>query len=452
MLILFGKKLIMVVSAALAIAAGSPRANAMSLDEAREEALRANLNIKIAGENVSEAQSVRKQRFTGLLPTLDFMGNVAHIEERPRLEFPARAFGPIPLEDVFIDTGKEDTYKVGVQLEQPVYTFFTDRQPYFSYREAKAHEEMTSWDEQQVIEDVLFSVEQAYFAVLEAEEMDRIARQHEATLQAHLKDIEVLHEKGRVAFNEVLKVRVEVASAKQALIRTANQILVAKGQLNLILSRPFEQPIEVASVEEPVPVEITLEAAREMAMLNRPSLKRARAQREEALLSRRGAEVGYYPDVKLVAEYSHRTEEPSIEPENWLVMLVVAVPLWNWGETGHKIRAAKAIEQQSDYYISALEGQTKGEVDQAWLQIQEADGRIEVVKEAVTQSEENLRITQAGFTQGRKTSTEVLDAEELLAKAQSDHIRARYDAHLARASLRYGMGGMGDEEDVSGEN
>lgn len=448
----FNMRLIMIWTAALTIFVGAPLANAITLQDAKEEAFRANLNIKAAKEKVLESQSIRKERFTNFFPTVYVKGYGIYVHEEPRVKLKSGEYGtysligPFPDKDISIARGEQDTYKVALQLKQPV---FTGGRIYFSYLQAKAHEEEDKWDKQQVIQDILFGVEQAYFSLLKAKEIKKLAEQHEKTIKAHMANMELRYEKGRMALNDVLRVKVEVERTKELVIKADNELSVAEMQLNLILNRPIDQLIGVTPVVEPTPITITIKDAEKLALLNRPSLKVARAQRQEALFNRRVAESDYYPDFKFVAEYIRQTEQPNTEPENWSVMLMMEYPLWEWGGTGHKVNTAKAIEQQSKYYISAFENQIAFEVRQTWLQIQEADKRIEVVKEAMVHAEENLRITQLGFSNGVKTSTDVLDAEELLSRTRSEYVQAKYDAYFARSILRYVMGKM-KIEDVSG--
>ena len=148
-----------------------------------------------------------------------------------------------------------------------------------------------------------------------------------------------------------------------------------------------------------------------------------------------------------MAEYVRQTDQPTIEPENWSVMLLMEYPLWEWGRTGYKVSAARSVERQNSYSIAVLEQRIISEVRQAWLKIREAEERIEVTKEALAQAEENLRITRYGFDQGAKTSTDVLEAEELLSRAYSEHIHAKYEAHFAKTVLRYAMGKMAEDID-----
>jgi len=63
-----------------------------------------------------------------------------------------------------------------------------------------------------------------------------------------------------------------------------------------------------------------------------------------------------------------------------------------------------------------------------------------VTKKAIEQAEENFRITEKRYKERVATSTDVLDAQTLLARAKSDYTNALGDYHISRAQLERAMG------------
>jgi outer membrane protein TolC len=418
-------------------------ANAISLEEAKKEALTANLKIKIYQEGIHASQSIRKERLTHFFPTFNVVASGIHEHEEPRIRIDKAEYGiypiigPVPVKDISVATGEQDTYKISLQLHQQL---FAGGRVYYSYQQAKVHEELSGWDMRQAVQDVLLDVEKAYSNVLKAEETKKMIVQHENTIKAHMNDMEVRYEKGSVALNDVLKVKVELARARERVIKAVNDITMAKGALNLVLNKNFNTPVEVVTLDNVSLETASLEEAENLALMNRPSLKSIRAQGEEALFNRLVQKAEYYPNLMLIGEYVRQTEQPHIEEEDYSVGLVLRYPLWDWGRKGHKVGAAMAMERQIDYEKSMLTNQIIAEVNQSWLKVREADERIEVATEAMAQAEENKRITQIGFDKGGLTSTELLDAEDLLSKTYADYIRAKYDARVERVVLRHVMG------------
>jgi outer membrane protein len=420
---------------------------ALSLEEAKEEALRENLDIKIADEEVVEAGLNMDMRYSELFAKLRAIASGTYVDKEPGTdikvgEYGTFPFGPMPAEDITVARGDNEKYNFTLQLEQPL---FTGGRIYYSYLGAETHKALTEWDNKQIRQDILVSVEQAYITILKAEETIKVAEKHERTVENHLKDIEMKYEHGRVSLNDVLAVKVEVAWAGQRVMKAKNSYILSIGRLNFILDRPIDQFVEVVPLEDPLPILSTLKSAREIALINRPDINSVRSENEETRLKRQVAESDYYPDISFVAEYIRQTEEPSTEPENWRAMVLMEYPLWEWGVTGHKVDAARAVVRRAKYKLNSLESRIIAEVGEAWLMIEEADKSIEVTNEVMLHAKENLRIVNLGFDHGAKTSTDVLDAEKLLNEAESDHVTSKYEAQFARTMLRYRTGMMETE-------
>ncbi len=421
---------------------------ALSIEEAKEEALMENLDIKIADEEVIEAGLIKDIRYNELFAKLRALASGTYVDEESRVEIEGGAYGSypfigaIPAGDTTVPTGENEVYNFTLQLEQPL---FTGGRIYYSYLGAKTHEELTEWDNKQIRQDILVSVEQSYITILKAEETIKIAEKHERTVENHLKDMEMKYDHGRVALNDVLAVKVEVAWAREKVMKAKNSHILSIGRLNFILDRPIDQFLELVPLEDPLPILSTLESARQIALTNRPDMNSVRSENKETRLKRQVAEADYYPDISFIAEYIRQTEEPSTEPENWRAMVVMDYPLWDWGSTGHKINTARSVVRRSEHKLNSLESRIIAEVGEAWLKIEEADKSIEVANEVMLHAKENLRIVGLGFDHGAKTSTDVLDAEKLQNEAESEYVKSKYEAQFARTMLKYRIGMMETE-------
>ncbi len=69
-----------------------------------------------------------------------------------------------------------------------------------------------------------------------------------------------------------------------------------------------------------------------------------------------------------------------------------------------------------------------------------AERNIFVAKKAIEQGEENFRMNQERYRQQVGTITDVLDAQTLLTKAQTDYYNALRNFNVAKAALRRAMG------------
>ena len=106
----------------------------------------------------------------------------------------------------------------------------------------------------------------------------------------------------------------------------------------------------------------------------------------------------------------------------------------------HKARALENEARASADARQDAESAIRLQVRQSWLDIQETRQRMTVAGQALEQAQENLRVARDRYTSGMGTNTEVLDAEALRHKSETNHIDAIYDNALAQLQLRRAVG------------
>jgi outer membrane protein TolC len=122
------------------------------------------------------------------------------------------------------------------------------------------------------------------------------------------------------------------------------------------------------------------------------------------------------------------------------MMLGIGVNLFSGGST--KAEVARFEHQRSKLREEKekLVDDIKLEVQRNLLDTATARQKIAVVKDALQQAEENLRINRTRYQEGVGTATEVLDAMTLLTVAETNYYRAVYDLGRAEAAAMYSQG------------
>lgn len=80
------------------------------------------------------------------------------------------------------------------------------------------------------------------------------------------------------------------------------------------------------------------------------------------------------------------------------------------------------------------------EIKDSYLNMENARKRIDVSQKAVDEAKENLRIETIKYEAGSGISTDVIDAQTTLLRAETDYYQAIYDENIAIASLRRAIG------------
>jgi outer membrane protein len=448
-------KTILVLSLSVMVCAGvladCPAASGLTLQEARDEALKAYWGVKIAQEEVTAAVAERKSRFADFFPQLTLNGNYSHYNDETHVLISKGSINqtpPFPTKDEFIPWTDQNTYHYGPSLHQPL---FLGGRLYFGYRQAQALEDQAGWDKKKAINDLLFSVEQAYADILELQGETEVKEQSLKFFQQHREDMEDKYKAGRVPIADVLQAESEEAKTEEDLLATRSELITAQGQFNLLLGRDVTATVLLDPLPDPSPVTVDLQTAWKLAQLYQPNVQGAIAASNAAGYSRRTTEATYYPQVNFTASwYGQEGSRSDTDTERWQLLLTADWSLWDWGSTSQQVEKAAALERGAQDQTYLLSDQTRLDVYQTWMHIKTADARLAVLGKKKTHTQEILRMAELGYTAGVSTSTDLMAAETQLAQVEIDEVKARFDARIARSAFHHAIGIMDEQLSVSG--
>jgi len=121
-------------------------------------------------------------------------------------------------------------------------------------------------------------------------------------------------------------------------------------------------------------------------------------------------------------------------------MAVAGINLFEGGSG--KARALKAVAEKdriSSFLARAVQG-VELEVRKAFLERQEAEARLKVAREMVSEAEESLRMIEDRYRSGMAHVTELLDTETALSEARTRLAKALYDVEVSRTDLDLAVG------------
>ena len=145
----------------------------------------------------------------------------------------------------------------------------------------------------------------------------------------------------------------------------------------------------------------------------------------------------------LAASYTYTKcgEEPDIDfDESWTAGLGLSWNVFQGGATFYGVSRAIADRDRLTFLLQSQKNRVGLEVKNFYLNAQEASARVVVAGKAIAQAEENLRIQKDRFNLQVATTTDILDAQAMLTRAQMNYILARSDYARSRAALRAAMG------------
>ncbi len=334
----------------------------------------------------------------------------------------------------------DNKYSNSVSASMPLYT---GGKLSGAIKSAKAGYKSALVGVQKSYNDMRSTVTNGYFGVLQADNMQKLGRESVERLAEHLKDVKAQYDVGVVAKVDVLRSEVELANAQQSLIKAENAYNLAEANLNKIIGLPLATPLKLENNLVYTPYDKDLTYCLDFASKNRPELEQARQGVEAARGAVRVARSGYQPQISAVASQNWATGDghwPADEESNWTVGVNVSLNIFDTGVTRAKAHGAEADYFKAQESYRDTVDAVMLDVRSNYLNLREAEKRIQTTEVAVAQAEEDYRIAQLRYMAGVGTNTDVLDAQVALTDAQTNYLQSVYDYNTSKTDLETAIG------------
>lgn len=407
----------------------------LSLNDCVEVALSQNLDVQLAEERLTEADTRIRQARAAMLPVLSAEGTYTRFDEE--LAF---AMGPQSL--TFMES---DIYKAGLVVRQPV---FTGGRLNAARKAAKHSQEARASEKRSTADEIVFQVTRAYWAAQIALSVHKVAEEAVVLLDAHERDVAMLVKQGAVTELDLLRTRTERANAQKQLNAAYSAADLAKSALKNLLAIDLDQTVlltdRLARRSRPAG---DLSTLTQEALAQRDALRALDSRIAAAGQALKAAKGQYAPSVAIEGRYEYiKGDVRDLEGgEHWTIGVGAEFPVWNWG----KIRAEVSQAASQLAQVKTLRDKTANairlEVRGAFLDMETAEKDIEAAEMALGTATEAYRQAKAGYQAGERTNTEVLDARTALSRAELNHSHALFDYNVAVAALRRAVGADLDE-------
>jgi len=419
----------------------------LTLKESIKIALEKSLSIYIAQEEI------KAKEFEELSTKADFLPKLSASYTYTRLDndtvndakYTAYPFNPVTSSHFARSVSPIDTntYQFNITATQPL---FTGWRLTIARDLASLGVDTAKIQKETAIQNLVLNVKEAYFGILKAEKLAKVAEQSVELLEAQLKVSQAFYDEGIIAKNELLQTEVQMAQARQNLIKAKNGVEIGKSLFNKLLRRELNQVVNIKDILDYYPIRFLLDQCMEKAGQNRPEIKEVSLNVMSAEKAIDLSKSSYYPSVTLIGNYQRETDDilldssPGEDSDNWTIMLKGEWTFWEWRKKRHGVAAARANLAKANYILKEIKDNIQLEVKEAYLSLREAEKNIQVAKKAVVQAEENFRMNEERYKQQVATSTDVLDALTLLTQARTNYFNGLSEHNTAWARLERAMG------------
>ena len=285
------------------------------LQESIDIALVDNLSVKAAEEKVKTAEQKVKEARSAMMPSISGSGSYTYFGKLPTIEFDLELPGNLaevmggggPTE---IEMGYEDTYRAGLSIQQPIFTW---GKIYNNYKQAKLSLGASRQELESVKQQVTLDVTTSFYGVLLTEKLVRVAEMAVDQVQAHVKIAQSLVDVGMATNFDLLRAKVQSANTRSQLIRAKNGLKLFKDSFKNTIGMNLDVQINVQDELVYQPLELELDRLIDSAMANRPEIKQIQFQEQVGEKFVSLAKAGNKPSLALIGDYSWESYADGLE-------------------------------------------------------------------------------------------------------------------------------------------
>jgi outer membrane protein len=192
----------------------------------------------------------------------------------------------------------------------------------------------------------------------------------------------------------------------------------------------------------------SLEESMTKAFSQRPDYKAVAKKRliaEERVKIAQGKRL---PDISAIGQYGGKAGNDTGFREDWYYGLMLTVPILDGGLIKSEINKEKVELEKVKEEDRSLKLSITRDVRDAHLNIANATERIDTAEKAIESARESLRVERLKYETGAGTTTDVIDAQTALSRAEADYYQALFDKAAAIAYLKKAIGEDEYDEEV----
>lgn len=404
----------------------------LTLQDAIQKALQANLNVLLAQSRVEESEGARDRSMSAaLLPRVNAQ-TYANVQNRN-----LRAFGisvpGLPLPAV---VGPFSNYDARIYAQQNVIDLAT----YRAFKASESAVEANKLDERDARDLITRVTAALYLNAQTAAARVNAAESRVNDATTLLKLATDRHDAGAATGVDVLRAQVQVANEQQGLLVAQNDM----NQALLILARNLGMSptthLELAAPLQYRPIaERHPEALLSTALQVRADYLSLSKQRETLIEQQRANRARYYPKLSLNGNIGELGRSIGSMETTGIIQGQVDFTIFDRDRSGEALQLASRVKRL-DAQIADLQRGVDQDIRQALLNLDSAAQQVNVAEKGQELAHRELLLSQDRFQTGTTNNVEVVTAQDEVARAQENYIIAVTRHVDAKCALARALG------------
>ncbi|MCD8092196.1 MAG: TolC family protein [Bacteroides sp.] len=433
----------------------TPSPLSLSFDEALQKLHNGNRSLKIADKGIETARAERDKLNALWYPSLQGAGTYVHLSEKIEVKQPLSQFTN-PAKDFVHEMIPDDQFISGILDQIGAHTLafplaprnlttvgltaewvvFSGGKRIRASRIGNTMIDLARENRQQTDATQRTLLAESYFGLRLAQEVLQVRQDTYNNLKLHYENALKLEAAGMTDKAGRLFAQVNMDEAERALEAARKDVSVVQSALRTLLNIEDTCSIRPTSslfINDQLPAkeEFIQTMQAENYTVNQLSLQQNIARQQLRI-----DQSGYLPDIALFGKqtlYAHGIQS------NLVPRTMIGVGFtWNLFDglaREKRIRQSKIARQTLALGKEKAKEDLSVGIDKLYTQLQKAQDNVRALNTTIELSEELVRIRKKSFVEGMATSTEVVDAETMLATVRVARLAAYYEYDVALMNL-----------------
>lgn len=428
---------------------------AVSFEQASDMLDAGNKSLKIADRQIEWARSEKQRLDSYWYPNISASGAYVHMGNSIRVKESLSAFTD-PLTDFIhsIDPGEQiitslldgigahsfslplapaDLTTIDAVVTLPL---FTGGKRIYAGRVGKSMVGIAEVNRQRVGADQQILLVETYFGVRLGQQVVDVKRQTYDAMELHLQNALKLEATGMLTKTERMLFQVNRDEARRELDAAEKDLAVAQNAFKTLVQLETNRPVRTVS---PLFINRTLPDLaffKEQGRQNNYIVQGLRIQQEIQTNQLKTARSSYMPTIGAFGKqtlYSHGIQKNLLP--RWLVGVGFTWNIFDGLSRERQVRQARIDDRMLEEQRQKADDDVALAVETFYTRTQVALDDVAALRTTVEMSREIVRARQKSFLEGMATSTEVIDAELLLAKVRLAMLAAFYQFDTGLVNL-----------------
>lgn len=418
----------------------------LSLEDAIRIALQKNTALRQVQNNISTYESAKMAAYGNFLPTLSASGgfdwsrneNAASVMSIAGFNF-----------DIPESISESRNYSVGLNSNLILFDGLSN---FATLSQSNNNLESAELILERLKQEIVYRTISLYYSVVEIEQLLNVRNEDVKQQQKTLETIEERNRLGAVTLADVYQQQVQLGNAELEVIRTQNNLEIAKSNLLYYLGLDVLESIEFAkdlSSEEKLSIKSDIESDYQkitdlvnQAMNSRKDYISKQLDLESAYYEVTNARSGHLPRLSASANFgsSANSFDNLLESKRYSAGLTLSIPIFSGFRVSNQVQFAEVRAMNAEIELSDLERKIKQDIQQSMLDLQAITKALIVSEKNVKAAEENLKIEREKYSLGAGKLLDVLIANTFYTNAQTNFINTQFNYIRLSEQLKYNIG------------